>query len=164
MTLFDDTINELGTERRPDRDEDKEWLHQIAAEVESLMPEREARREYALSRVLAWEARQVRKGNRLLREVGKTRQWPLDWLELIRTPIVVGKEHVALGAANRGDLQTFEMEQRRRAASSFAAQNETCNAALWFADLLPNDSAILRDLNPELGSTMEVPDEDDDGE
>lgn len=137
MTNYHAEIDQLLTERRPDRYElegGDDWLDLIADEIRELIPEAEARAIVARQFVRRRETEKLKAANRLLREIFEARQLPIDWLESMCLPISVGKERVALRAAEPFDFRTFANEERRRAAADFASRNRTCEAAEWIAD------------------------------
>lgn len=132
-------IDLLLAERRPDRYEPEggdEWLDSITAEIAVEIDPDEAVWELARREVKTREGEKTKSANRLLREIGETKQLPLDWLDQLHLPIAVGKERVALRAATPADLRLFANEERRRAASDFTARNATCEGAEWLADHL----------------------------
>lgn len=139
MTERTGLIDLLLAERRPDRyepDGGDEWLDSIISEVAAEITVDEARWLLARHEVKQREGEKTKGANRLLREIGETKQLPLDWFENLHLPIAVGKERVALRAATPLDLRNFANEERRRAASDFTARNATCEGAEWLADHL----------------------------
>lgn len=139
MTDITGKVDQLLAERRPDRyhtDGGDEWLDEIADEIEMLIPEAEARAVAARQIVRRREGQKTKDSNRLMRSIHDSGQLPMDWLETLRLPIVVGKERVAMRAATAVDFRAFANEERRRAANDFASRNATCEAAEWIADLM----------------------------
>lgn len=137
MTNYHAEIDQLLNERRPDRyevDGGDEWLDMIAAEIEGLIPEAEARAIAARQFVRRRETEKLKAANRIIREIGITRQLPMDWLDTVHLPMSVGKERVSLRAAVPDDFRRFATEERRRAASDFTSRNQTCEAAEFIAD------------------------------
>lgn len=143
-------VDRLLAARRPDRYElegGDDWLDRIADEIESMIPEAEARAIAARQMVRFREGQKTKAANRVLREVFQSQQPPLDWLDTLNLPIAVGKERVALRAATSVDFRNFANDERRRAASDFAARNDTCEAAEWLADVMDAEGVTFcRDL------------------
>lgn len=136
-------IDRLLAERRPDRYEPEGgdgWLDSITAEVAAEISIDEARWLLAHHEVKVREGEKTKSANRLLREIGDTKQFPLDWLDSLHLPIAVGKERIALRAASPKDLRDFARDERRRAASDFTARNATCEGAEWLADQIESGS------------------------
>lgn len=136
MTELVGRIDELLAERRPDRYETvsgDEWLDQIAAEVAGLVPAAQAQYRSARMVVGQREGNKTRRTNKLLREIYRSGQLPLDWLQTLNLPLAVGKERVAIRACIAKDFENFAIEERRAAARDFSTRHETCEAAEWIA-------------------------------
>ncbi|MDP9222681.1 MAG: hypothetical protein M3P18_02290 [Actinomycetota bacterium] len=155
-------VDRLLAERRPDRyavagseadevDENEvqnnEWLDGIAADVEHLAPEVAVRRILARSIVAQREGRATRRANDLLRQIHRSGQLVLDWMDAMAWPIAVVErvdrpsekpkkleERVALRATTARDLRAFAIEERRRAGTDHAARSDACSGAEWAAD------------------------------
>lgn len=137
MSDWNNRIDQLLAERRPDSyevDGGDEWLDDIAEEIADDIPEAEARSRLARTEVRRREKTKLQQTNKLLREIHKTGQLPLDWLDVLNNPLGVGKIRVALRAAAPRHFREFANEERRRAASDFVTRNESCEAAAWLAD------------------------------
>lgn len=136
MTELVGRVDELLAERRPDRYETvsgDEWLDQIAAEVQDLVPIAQAQYRSARMVVGQREGNKTRRTNKLLREIYRSGQLPLDWLQTLNLPLAVGKERVAIRACVPKDFESFAVEERRTAARDFTVRHETCEAAEWIA-------------------------------
>lgn len=157
MNEINALIDELLAEHRPDRYEHgsgDEWLDQLAEDrIASQLPEHEVRKILARDLVRRREGVKTQETNRVLRQIGETGQPPLDgWLETLNLPLAVGKERVAMRAATAEDLAHFATDERRRAASDFAARNATCEAAEWMASRMQAEGVdYARDLFGEAG-------------
>ncbi len=129
-------IDALLDEHRPERYDvgDKTWRAAIYAEVERLVPDREARRIAASQLVDQREGVATRGANDLLRQIGRMRQWPLDWMEQGVRPLSVGSERVRLADGTVDDLARWAIEERRVAAQDFAARSFACDGAEWCAE------------------------------
>lgn len=130
-------IDQLLEERRPDRYEwgiSDEWLEDIAKEISTGIPVKEAQTQHAMALVKRREKVKTTRTNKLLREVYESRQLPIDWMDAISLPLAVGKERVALRACTAEDFQQFAIDERRDASREFAARHETCDAAEWMAN------------------------------
>lgn len=133
---FDRRVDELLAEQRPDRYEQGEahWIDGVADQVKSLVPESEARFLAAKDIVKRRETTKTRQTNKLLRDIFKSGQFPLDWLETMHLPLAIEKERVALRACTAEDFEDFGNRERRAAAADFSSRNETCEAAQWIAE------------------------------
>jgi hypothetical protein len=130
------TIDELLAGERPDRYDarDKAWRQTVYDKIAPLIPRNEAAQVAAQSLVDAREARATRTTNKVLREIGRTKQWPIDWLDLGDQPLSVGGERVCVRAATAHDLQVWATDERRTAAADFSARNDACEGAEWAAE------------------------------
>ncbi len=136
MTDLAGRIDELLAERRPDRYQTvsgDDWLDQIAAEVKSMVPAAQAQYRSARMIVGQREGIKTRRTNKLLRDIFKSGELPLDWLQTLTLPLAVGKERVAIRACTPDDFERFAVEERRSAARDFSVRHETCEAAEWIA-------------------------------
>lgn len=129
-------IDEQLDRYRPDRYDigDDTWRRQIYADIEQWVPEIEAKRIAAKQIVDQREGSATRKANALLRDIGKTEQWPLDWMDYVDRPISVGGERVRLGASSSNDFRQWAIDERRRAAQDSTARFMACEGAEWVAD------------------------------
>jgi len=129
-------IDAMLDEHRPERYDvgDKTWRQTIYAEVGPLIPPAEARQIAASQLVDQRERIATRGANELLRQIGRTKQWPLDWMEQGVRPISVGSTRVRLGDASVGDLRDWAIDERRVAAQDFAARSFACDGAEWCAE------------------------------
>lgn len=130
-------IDSLLAERRPDRYEvesGSEWLDEIADEIAPYIPMSEA--QFRSARLIVGNRERVKtqRTNQIIRQIAKSGQLPIGWLETINLPLAVGKERVALRAITPQDLKDFAQVERRSAANEFSTRNETCEAAEWIAD------------------------------
>lgn len=128
-------------ECRPDRYDEgsDQWLDDIAAEVADMIPDDDARFQYARTLVRRREGEKTKNANKLLRQIFDDKQFPLGWLDMANLPIAVGKERVALRAVTSADLRQFANDERRAAANDFSTRNATCEAAEWIADLMDSN-------------------------
>lgn len=158
LTLLRKKIRKRLTERRPDRynirasetdaDEDEEnddtgseWLDEVADEFADEVPAEHASQLYARKLVGQIEGSATRSANSLLRKMAQTGQLLISWMDYAREPIAISweeerdgrpfvrEERVALGAATAGDLERWELVERRRAAKDAARRNEACDGA-----------------------------------
>lgn len=126
-------------ERRPDRyevDGGDDWLDLIADELAEMISPSDGRSIAARQMVRRREGEKTKSANRLLREIYESGSVPLDWMDVLALPVVVGKERVALRAATSEDFRLFATDERRRAATDFTTRNMTCEAAEWLANLM----------------------------
>jgi len=154
-----DSIADEALIQDDDSDSDEEsdqttWLDVIAERVEDLIPEAELRRRYARREVGLREGRSTRRANDFLREIARSGQLPLGWLDLKDFPVAIvtrdvrpgerpriREERVALRAMTPLDFKTFANEERRRAAVDFASRNASCEGAEWIAERMTMDRA-----------------------
>lgn len=150
--------NELIDERldalRPDRyqpGEGADWLAPIIEEVASTYTADEARIRIAADVVMQRETVAMKRTNRVLRDMLKSGQFPIDWMDIHRWPLGCGEWRVALGSCRTVDLREFATVERRRAAKDFATRNESCEGAEWLADLVADKGLlVVDDLEQEL--------------
>ena len=117
---------------RPDRydPEDKSWMDPVIEKVAAEIDAYEARRQAASQRVANSEGIATRRTNQMLREVVKTGEWPLGWMDAQSWPLAIdGHLRVTLRSATDDDLTLFASVERRNAAADFTTRNETCTAA-----------------------------------
>lgn len=129
-------IDQLLEERRPDRYEwgvSDNWLDDIAREISTGIPVKEAQAQHALSLVKRREKVKTIRTNKLIREIYQSRQFPLDWLDALSLPLAVGKERVALRACTAEDFTQFAIDERRAASQEHVSRSLTCDAAEWLA-------------------------------
>lgn len=129
-------IDSLLDQHRPDRYDvgDTSWREPVYSQIATRVTIGEARQIAASYLVDQREGQATKQANALLRSVGQTKQWPLDWMDVGRRPIAVGSARVRLDAARSEDFRQFEVEERRRAAADFMSRNQTCDGAQWLAD------------------------------
>lgn len=138
MSDLNDMIDSALDAARPDRYHpgDADWFAAIIDIVAAEIPDDDARRKVARDIVVRREAEATKRTNKVLREIVATSQLPLDWMDLQRWPLGVGEERVALGACMADDFREFANIERRRAANEFATRNESCEGAVFMADLI----------------------------
>ena len=131
-------IDAMLDEARPDRYDlgDNSWRADTYAEVAEAMPAAEARRLAACQLVDQREGIATRAANALLREIGRTQQWPMHWFDVARRTISVGPERVCLAVATTVDLRQWAIDERREAAQDFSARSAACDGAEWAADCM----------------------------
>lgn len=136
MESLSQHIDALLDQHRPERYDagDKAWRQAVYAAVEPLVPPADARRLAASQLVDQREGIATRAANELLRQIGRSRQWPLDWMDQGCRPISVATERVQLGAATPIDLEHWAIDERRVAAQDFAARSLACDGAEWCAE------------------------------
>jgi RimJ/RimL family protein N-acetyltransferase len=132
-------IDRLLIEHRPDRYEtaDRSWMDPVVAAIAPDIPEAEMRILHAEKLVRDREAKATTTANRLIRDMWKTKQPPLewDWMDAMSYPVSISKEwRIALRALTPGDLVDFANYERKAAATEFVTRNETCDAAEFFAE------------------------------
>lgn len=129
-------IDGLLDQHRPERYDagDTAWRQPVYGAIATRVTIGEARTIAASYLVDQREGQATKQANALLRSVGLSKQWPLDWMDVGRRPISVGGERVRLDAARADDFRQFEVEERRRAAADFVARNQACDGAQWLAD------------------------------
>ena len=134
--MDNELIDRLLDKHRPDRYAagDNSWRDPVYAAVAIQVTVAQARHIAAQHIVDQREGQATRQANALLREVGRTKQWPLDWMDVDRRPLSIGGDRVRLDAVEARDLREWELEERRRAASEFVACNQACDGAKWLAD------------------------------
>lgn len=137
-TNYLEQINDMLDLCRPDRYEQGEygWLDPVIADIAALIPPADAQLRAARDIVVRKEGDATKRTNRLLREVVSTGQVPLDWMDLLSSPLAVGDERVALRACTPDDFRRFAAKERRAAANEFASRNDSCEGALFLADLI----------------------------
>lgn len=142
-------VDQLLADLRPDRyepDGGDEWLDEVAALIANDIPQAEARARAARQIVRQREGVKTQAANRILRDVYRSGQLVLGWLDALDLPIAVAKERVALRAVTPSDLDRFAVDERRDAAREFATRNETCEAGEWIAERMRADGVeFLRD-------------------
>lgn len=146
MNDLNDLIDMLLAERRPDRYEPEgggEWLDEIADEIASKIPAATAQQHLASTLVQRREGVKTQRANRIIRDIGRTGQQILGWLDAMSLPLAVAKERVAMRALTNSDLDQFAIDERRTAANDFATRNETCEAAEWLASRMRIDGAVF---------------------
>lgn len=145
MTDLNDRIDQALDAGRPDRYQpgDEGWLDPIIDAIAADIPDAEARRRVARDIVVRREAEATKRTNRVLREVVATGQLPLDWMDIQRWPLGVGEFRVALGACMADDFRDFANIERRRAANEFATRNESCEGAIFLADLIDDKGVVF---------------------
>ncbi len=145
----------LDTLMDPDaEDNSSAWLDQVAADIDHLIPDAQARRLLARRLVGRQEGNQVQRSHRLLRKIKETGQLVMGWWGSEDEPVAVvtrtlrrGKpdlvrtEHVALRAMTSRDFRAFALEERRAAGRAFTARNATCEGAEWIADSMDRAGA-----------------------
>lgn len=131
-------IDDLLDMHRPERyaTGDRLWRAPVYADIEQRVTISEARRVAARQMVDQREGAATRQANDLLREIGRTQQWPLAWLDVARHPIAVDEQRIRLDVATAKDFREWELDERRRAANEFTARNAACDGARWVADQL----------------------------
>jgi hypothetical protein len=176
LTRLRKEIDRLLAEKRPDRytvrdstvtndeevenldveeAEDSDWLDDIAAEVEDLVPDEELRKLYARKIVGQQEGKATTRANKLLRKIHRFGQLVLGWYGVKDDPVAVvtrtvgpdgqskvREERVALRAMTARDFRDFATEERRRAANDFSARNDACAGAEWVADQMTVAGAL----------------------
>jgi hypothetical protein len=137
------TIDMLLDQHRPARYDsaDKSWMAPIEAEIASMIPEQSARAVAARDKVRRREEMATRSVNRLLRDIGRTGQPPLDWMDLAPRPIAWDEHRVRLDECLPADFREWAAVERRRAANDFSARNDACEGAEWIADKLDANGA-----------------------
>jgi hypothetical protein len=170
MRAVNRAIDDLLAERRPDRytvrdavraddalDADEvattAWLDEVATEVQDLIPTEQTRRLFARQIVGQREGIATHRANDRLREIARSGQMPLGWMDQKDWPIAVVsrvtvrgetkviEERVALRAATSADYRRFATEERRRGARDFSARNDACTGAEMIADELDRQGA-----------------------
>lgn len=138
---------------RPDRYDpsDKSWQAGVIERVAFEIPTAEARQFLAERLVSSAEASATRRTNKLLREIGETGSWPLDWLETMAWPLALDdSQRVALRAAHPDDFATFASRERRDAARDFTSRNAACEGAEFVAEyMLANGFLVASDIRGE---------------
>lgn len=155
MTDLRALINERLDAIRPDRytiggiTEDGEsetaFITAVAADIESLIPEAEAKKRLAQTLVNAEESKATRRANDFFKEYVRTGQPPMFWVEDGSWPVSITSDHpdnktkriterVTLRALTADDALAFAHEERRRAAKDFASRNESCEGAEMAAE------------------------------
>ncbi len=129
------TIDRLLDEHRPDRyvATDRDWREPVYLSVAPLVPVQEAQQLHAREVVDRRETQSTRGVNRLLRGIGQSGQWPLDWLDVADRPLSVGPERVRLEEATESDLRTWAVDERRDASQEHVARSQACDGAEWCA-------------------------------
>jgi hypothetical protein len=94
---------------RPDRYDvgDNTWRLKVYTDVASRLPVRRALELAAQQIVDQLEGIATRVANGLLRKIGETKQWPIDWMDAGDRPLSIGRERVKLAAATAEDLQQW---------------------------------------------------------
>jgi hypothetical protein len=150
MPPDNDFIRGLLDKVRPDRYDSKDhsWHETVENVVAADLTDEDARRIAARRLVRQVEGDSTKATNRLLREIHRTGQLPLGWLDAQAWPLAVSDhERVSLRAATLADLTEFAARERRAAANDFAARNESCEGALTLADFMTaRGAAIAGDL------------------
>lgn len=134
---------------RPERYDPREtsWRDPVVAEVERLIPDLEAKAIAARELVGRREGRATRVVTEHLREIHRTRQPPLDWMDHGPRPLALDGERVRLDAAGAADFRDWATTERKRNAQQFTARNDACEGADWIADQLDAaGAATLGDL------------------
>lgn len=150
MTDLRALINERLDAIRPDRytiggitddgESETAFLTAVAADIEPLIPEAEAKKRLAQTLVNAEESKATRRANDFFKDYARSGQPPMFWMEDGAWPVSITSEHpddktkriterVALRALSANDALAFAHEERRRAAKDFAARNESCEGA-----------------------------------
>jgi hypothetical protein len=153
-TVRDAVVDNLEAELEPSEEDAEDlppgdetaWLDQIAADVAHLVPDEQVRKLYARKVVAQQEGSATKRANTLLRNIGRTGQLVLGWMDLEDYPIAVitravdaagrvhvREERVALRAAGPPEFDAFAIEERRRAARDFGSRNDTCTGAEWLS-------------------------------
>lgn len=143
MSEINDTIDARLDEARPNRyrPEQDEWLTAIIDDVAVTISIEEAQKRVARDLVVRREAEATKRTNRVLRDIFKTGNLPLDWLDMQRCPLSINGERVALGACTPDDFREFANIERRRAAKEHATRNESCDGARFLADMIEKNGA-----------------------
>lgn len=153
---------------RPDRYKsgDLTWAQEV---IESLAdhaeddPELQRRTNlaYAEQVVKSWDRKATNSVNGLLREIKRTGALPLEWMDFRRLPLSIDKEKFRLGTVSPELLEQWELAERRRAASDFAARNDACDGARMLGDWITLSGSTFDDIDPTVCHAF---DDDDDGE
>lgn len=137
-------IDGLLAQHRPDRYEaaDKSWREPVYAEVGALIPTAQAKAVAAAQIVDQRETQATKKANRLLRKIGKEKQWPIDWMDCADMPISVGGSRICLRAAEPQDLDQWAIDERRDAVLDLTARHQACEGAEWLAHALREEKLL----------------------
>jgi plasmid replication initiation protein len=138
---------------RPDRYDpaDKSWQTPVCEMVAADLDIAEALSIAASRLVSTADATATKRTNALLREIAKSGQVPLEWLDAMSWPLAVDdNERVSVRAATADDFRRFANRERRAASLDFTSRNSSCEGALHVAEQMEASGAVFaRDLTPE---------------
>jgi hypothetical protein len=115
---------------------DKSWRDPVYAEIARLIPEGDARLIGAQQLVDRRETSATRVANRLLREIGRTGQLPLDWFDAAAHPISIASTRVRIAEATTEDFAAWSRAERIAAHADHDARLEACDGADLIVELL----------------------------
>lgn len=81
------------------------------------------------AKVRSVEKRATTRANVLLREIARTGEMPLDWMDYCDLPLSIDGERFKLGFCTPESFTAWELHERRQAAADFTARNEACDGA-----------------------------------
>jgi len=136
--------------------EDMDWIDRVADEHADILPAESVKRIHARTIARNIESQNLRRGNRVIRELYESDQLPLGWLETMNYPVtvirrsinkggrpVLFRERVRVGVLRAIDFRNMEAEERRAASKDFATRNRTADAELGIADEMESSGLLF---------------------
>lgn len=132
-----------------------DWAQEVVDDLAQLYDEnptaqRRANLDHAEATVKSWDERATRRSNGLLREIKRTGQLPLDWMDYGSLPLSIDKVKHRLGSITANHLESWELAERRRASDDFAARNDACDGARILAEWLTVSGGTFSDLDGDV--------------
>jgi hypothetical protein len=150
-------IDEWLASERPERYDstDKEWMSAVIVKARDALKARreddDVIAESARRLVHQREGQATKRANRVLRNISRTGQLPLDWgqgdnwrmllFETLSLPLAIDKKRVRFGAASASDLDQWELENAREEDKRKLAQIESRRGAKLLADWVRSQGA-----------------------
>lgn len=137
-------IDDLLRSTRPDRYDatERDWRSTTYAAVAAQLAPEDARLIAARIMVDKRESQATKRANRVFRRIARTKEWPIDWMDLADEPISVDDARICLRVATAEDLRRWAASERRDASADFTSRNDACVGAEWIADAMVSLGAM----------------------